>query len=299
MTLSPSRSNPKSVELGAVVIPFVIALLSVITILGMLTESALVIHARHKLFNGGETALLAAASLYPDYKTNSTTQAQLNTLVKNSYCTNNFLDASNTSLDFSQIASNTLILTSSKSVKVFFFQNYSLTVQCKLAASVPRPADGVGGVAPLAVQVFPYVQGTSYVIKDGGGAGSNGNYGALSLSGTGASDFENDLKYGYSGTISIGQSLTTKPGNMDGPTGDAVDYRLAHNGEVVIVVMTLDDPSGRDSITVYGFAAFQITGVDSHGAITGKFIDYRVSAATASATAPDSGVYTKAKLIYN
>lgn len=287
-------------ELGAIAIPFVIAFITIASLFGMLTEGSLVLHARHKLFDGAEQAVLAGANLYQsqfnlDCATTSK-QDQLLSLVKTSYCSDNFLDASNTTLDFSQISSNILTINSSKSVNVLFFKN-ALTLNCQLSVSVPQPANGLTGVAPLAMYRTDYVAGASYTIKQGGGDKyTAGNYGALALSGNGASDYESDFKNGYSGTISVGDVLNVKTGNMSGPTDDSVNYRIANGTDEVLIVLTDAFPKGSGTITVVGFAAFRVTS-SSQGSVTGTFITYKVKAA--STTTGNYGVYTHPKLLFN
>ena len=53
-----------------------------------------------------------------------------------------------------------------------------------------------------------------------------GDWGPLSLNGTGASNFTNNIQYGAGGSFSIGQLVGTEPGQMVGPTRAAFDTRL-------------------------------------------------------------------------
>lgn len=292
--------NSRAAESGVIVVPFVIAMVTIVTLLGMLTEGSLVLHARHKLTNGAESAALNAANLY---NTGNYTQTQLNDLIKNTYSSNNFLDAANTSLNFGQINSGILALTTSKSVTTLFLKK-SLTLQSTVAVDIPQPVSSTTGIAPLAMLAGDFGVGTSYTIKQGannsGDPGySPGNFGALALSGNGAADYENDFKYGYSGSIAVGQTLDVKTGNMSGGTQDGAAYRMA-NDPVVLVVLTNSFPNGSGTITVVGFAAFKVTayGTGSHsGEVTGTFIKYKI-AATGSSSQTAYGLYTKPKLLY-
>lgn len=292
-------TNPKSCQ-GVIIVPFVISILTVVTLLGMLTEASLVLHARHKLANGAESAVLSAANLY---NTGNYTQTQLNDLVKSTYSSNNFMVGANTSLDFGQISSGILALTTSKTVTTLFLKT-SLSLTSTVAVSVPQPVSSTSGVAPLAMLVGDFGVGTSYTIKQGannpGDPGySPGNFGALALSGGGSIDYENDFKYGYSGTIAVGDNLNVKTGNMSGGTQDAAAYHIA-NDPVVLVVLTDVFPNGSGTINVKGFAAFKITsyGTGSHsGEVTGTFIKYKI-AATGSSSQTAYGLYTKPKLLY-
>ncbi|MGD0291739.1 MAG: flp pilus-assembly TadE/G-like family protein [Candidatus Binataceae bacterium] len=53
-----------------------------------------------------------------------------------------------------------------------------------------------------------------------------GNWGPLALGGSGASNFASNVQNGYSGTISVGQMLTTETGKMVGPTRSSFNARL-------------------------------------------------------------------------
>lgn len=283
---------------GSVLIPFLLSVGVIVVVSGTVIESSLLLHARSRLFDGAENSLLAASNRYLIETVDETT---LNEFAYQFY-EKNMLDPDPgvTYLDYSQIADNKLLIHSKKTVPMLFLPDKELNVT--IAASVPQPVGEVGGAVPISVEEPEggFVIGTEYVIKDGGGAGSTGNYGPLALSGSGASDYEDDLKYGYEGTIKIGDLLTTKPGNVNGPTHDAIEYRLgtaSTEDDILLVVITDDDPQGRDEITVKGFAAFKVTEVDHQGAITGEFIKYKTSAEPGSGAA-NYGVYTKPKLIF-
>jgi Flp pilus assembly protein TadG len=72
--------------------------------------------------------------------------------------------------------------------------------------------------------------GHLFLLKDGssGGTGSSkGNFSALSIGGNGASTYEDGLAYGSTVAVRIGDILSTKPGNMVGPTRKGIDDRLS------------------------------------------------------------------------
>ena len=130
-----------------------------------------------------------------------------------------------------------------------------------------------------------------YVLKEGGGGGSNGNYGALSLSGNGASSYVNNIINGYDGHLRVGDYVETEPGNMSGPTVQGVNTlinRCNHTPEcthdnyssncpriiTVIMVDTLN-VNGRSNVRIAGFARFYLEAVAGHGnqsIVTGRFI---------------------------
>lgn len=280
---------------GVIAIPFLLSTFGILTLFGMLTESTLIIHSRNQLFDGAENAVLAAANLH---KTGNYSQDSLLLAIRSSYCASNNLVAASTTLDFSQIASDIIIIDSTKSVPTLFFQN-TVTVRCRLGSTIPQPASSLTGLAPIAMLESDFLLGNTYTVKQGGGGGDIGNFGCLALSGNGATDYENDFKYGYSGTISIGGTCEVKTGNMKGSTVDAVEYRMANGTEDILVVLTDEFPTGSSSsINVVGFAAFHITGVNSQGEVTGTFITYKAASGTGSSGTSDHGVYIKPKLVF-
>lgn len=73
-----------------------------------------------------------------------------------------------------------------------------------------------------------YKVGTTYSMKqDQSQTSLSGNWGALALGGNGASVYRQNLAFGYNGNIGIGSLVATEPGNIVGPTGQAVAERLA------------------------------------------------------------------------
>lgn len=151
------------------------------------------------------------------------------------------------------------------------------------------------GAAPLGVLFQDFVHGQLYRLKCGAppeyGAG---NFGALRLSGNGANAYENDLKYGYGGTIKVGDIIETQSGNMSGPTRRAISYRFAQDNRVppntiydfdrdapqIIYVPVVQPHEIQDnkikSVVVVGFAAFFISSIPGSGndsEIEGYFIE--------------------------
>ena len=181
----------------------------------------------------------------------------------------------------------------------------------EITATATAVADTAGsagcGVVPLGVtpqpgQSFQVGCSPGYILKNGGGAGSNGNYGPLDFpactdgpcaggSPQGASTFECLMKNGYCCTISKDQTLSTEPGNMSGPFRKAIFARFSADKDqregicyseyrgtgqrVIIVPITTDAGPGRTSVTVTSFGAFFIKdrpGNGSNSFLVGEFI---------------------------
>ena len=118
----------------------------------------------------------------------------------------------------------------------------------------------------------------------------------MALGGTGATNYRNNLKYGYhedleiGDLVRIGEDMTTEPGNMSGPTYDGIRYILdqdtcaSHNLSklekdcprlIVIPVVDSLDVNGRSTVKIMGFANFFLEETTYGGGKTevkGKFI---------------------------
>jgi len=161
------------------------------------------------------------------------------------------------------------------------------TVGAKALAQVSG-ISGLQGVAPLGVIWQNFIFGQLYDLKVGGGSGEGGNYGALALGGTGSSNFRDNLRHGYEGWLRTGDRVQTEPGNMSGPTKNAIEDRLAacthgctHGRHIpncprVMLVAIIDDlPDGRGEVTILGFAAFFLddhVGSGKNSFVRGRFI---------------------------
>jgi len=171
-------------------------------------------------------------------------------------------------------------------------------------------------VVPWGIPEVNYVQGQSITLKlsskspayDGGG-----NFYPLALDrslgegGSGGDVYREDVMYGFDGTVEVGDVTDTEPGNMVGPTRQAVEYRFdlaaanpewadddcSHvdygNPRVVVVPIITPLGSGRTEVTILGFGAWYITGVHG-GEVTGCFIDWTIPGGGGSG--PNYGVFT-------
>ena len=164
----------------------------------------------------------------------------------------------------------------------------------------------VNGMLPVGIDsrtTYTYGQEVSLLTGQYG----PGNWGPLALAGSGASNFASNVQYGYAGTISVGQLLTTETGQMVGPTRNAFNARLTAgvNGfpNGTFANHSIDDPrvvtvpminyaniNGSSQVPVLGFAELWLVGMDSHETISTYFIS-QVAAGTPSSTAPNYGAW--------
>ncbi|MGE5653008.1 MAG: pilus assembly protein TadG-related protein [Bacillota bacterium] len=130
---------------------------------------------------------------------------------------------------------------------------------------------GVRYAVPLGVEKQNFVYGQTYILKEGGGSGYNGNYGALAL-GLGASDYRTNLQYGYDGWLRVNQWVPTETGNMSGPTWVAMKSRFDRTDPkwsfdnatqdcpllLIVPVINTFTVNGRGEVQVVGFAAMYV-----------------------------------------
>ena len=160
------------------------------------------------------------------------------------------------------------------------------------AAAKTAPITAVySGIRPFAIEQMELEYGAQYVLKEGGGDGSNGNYGALALGGNGACKYRSNIINGYNSKLKVGDYVDTEPGNMSGPTYTGVNTLVnscSHCPKCtfdnydpgcprIITVIIVDSLSikGRKSVKIVGFASFFLEGVEGQGnesIVKGRFI---------------------------
>ncbi len=147
------------------------------------------------------------------------------------------------------------------------------------------------GIKPFAIEEQELEFGKLYILKEGGGSGSNGNYGCLALGGTGASNYKYNILNGYDGELKVGDYVTTETGNMSNPTKSAINELVNscdHCPECtyssydpdckrVMTVVIVDDLdiNGRGKVRILGFASFLVKSVEGQGnkcVVEGYFI---------------------------
>ncbi|MBU8908040.1 TadE/TadG family type IV pilus assembly protein [Desertibacillus haloalkaliphilus] len=170
------------------------------------------------------------------------------------------------------------------------------TVSASATAQVGS-LSSVRGAIPLgAYAARPLTFGDEVQLKVGSAGTDTSFFGALQLSGSGSSNFENDLTRGYQGTLSVGDILMTESGNMARPTERAIQERfrgcpyhktptyLDHPDDcarvVVIPIYKEVTPGDFSRVRIEGFGSFFINHVGrvNEGApITGVFLEYSYS----------------------
>lgn len=145
-----------------------------------------------------------------------------------------------------------------------------------------------GGIRPFGVEKFDFVYGDQVVLKQGGGSGSNGNYGGIALGGTGACVLINNALYGYAGELAIGQYVSTEPGNM----ASMIRYLSSYINSIpetfdnfsvgsqrlwTLPIMASMDVNGRAEVEIVDFGQFFVEDIyksSGKAVIKGRFVQY-------------------------
>jgi len=242
-----------------------------IGMLAFITDAGMMYLEKSRLQNAVDAIALAALQDYPNGESAMLTEAYRYAELNN---------VSPTDLVINITDSNkTITVTTNKKVQMYFARIFNITdavVQAKASAKIGAIV-ATDGIRPFAVEQQNFEFGKTYTLKKGAGGAYTGNYGALALGGTGATNYRNNLQYGYNGEleigdlIAIGEDLDTEPGNMSGPTYEGVRYilnqdtctshdlnKLQKDCPRLIVIPVIDsfDIPGRSTVKIMGFASF-------------------------------------------
>jgi hypothetical protein len=287
--------NNDNNERGAIMILVALSMIVLLLSSAFVVDIGMSYVQKSKLQSAVDASALAAAQELPDV-TSALDYA-------NQYINLNGFSPSDIDVSFSN-EDKTITVTGTKSFNYLFAKviGYNTGTLTAAAAATISTVGSVSGAVPLGLEKQTFVYGETYTLKNGGGSGHTGNYGALELGGPGANVFEDNLKYGYSGMLTVGQSVDTEPGNMKGPTDRGAEYRIDQDPTatfntvqkgssriVIIPVMDTMDVNGRKPVTIVGFAVFFLES-SSNGVITGKFMKMAVRNST-SGSGTNYGAY--------
>lgn len=267
----------------------------------LVVDVGLALAEKTHLANGLDAAALAAGQELPVDAAKARTVAI-------QYLNANNIDPARVDINISQ--NNTqIVLSGDKIVSNNFARVLGVpttTVEASSAVKVGAAVSAQGGVRPLAIADQPLVYGQTVVLKEEGGDGTNGNYGAVSFdSNYGACIFREYILHGYPGEIRVGDIIETEPGNMASSI-NTVKELIGWDPEATFDSFDRDSPrvwtipvlrswdvSGRDEVEVVGFAEFFIEDIEKKSGqaeITGRFIKFTTNGEIGE-TQTDYGVY--------
>lgn len=163
------------------------------------------------------------------------------------------------------------------------------------------------GVTPIGIDYRTSYTGGQIVTLMQGRVGP-GNWGALALGGTGASNLSQNIEYGYSGSISTGELVTTETGLAVGPISTAFNFLVAEGQSVdpggtfashtatdprvlIVPMVNFSDINGSSQVPVMGFAALWLVGMDSSGNMSTYFINQVAPGGTPDPSSTNYGAY--------
>ncbi len=178
------------------------------------------------------------------------------------------------------------------------------------ASALIVPIRAATGVVPLGVDYRTSLNFGNVVQLKQGQVGA-GNWSPLALGGTGGDNYRSNVQSGYPGKVSAGDSLQTEPGNVVGPTTQAIQYRISMGQNqfstgtfqnhdlndprvMLIPIVDFSNINGSSQVPMKGFAMMWISSIDGQGTITCYFIEQSVpnaqpdptSSASTGATTP-------------
>jgi Flp pilus assembly protein TadG len=291
-------------ERGSVTIIVAIALTVMLALAALAADVGQLYVMRERSAMVADAAALSGAQFLP-YDMDRALQTVQTYLDKNGFRGENATIALNR-------ADRTLSVTLQDRVHFTFARVLGRESEVVQAGAVARtaPLTGYNGVVPLGVVQADWKLGDPVVLKAAASNGtlSPGNYGALSLGGRGASNYEQNLQSDYTGWVRSGDWLPTETGDMAGPTLRALQTRIARDPNVtystvqkgssriiIVPVLASFQVNGRGEVQVVGFGAFFLDGVGTEGSergtVYGRFLRYHVTGES-NGSGPDFAVYT-------
>jgi len=256
---------------GMVAVFFALAMAVVMGFSTVSLDAGSLYVARQRLVDAADAAALAGAQFLPE----NPDQARL---VAEDYARRNGLPEDQILVEVAP-GGTRLTVTITRNVPFHFaliFGQRNSPVQASVTATVGN-LTSLSGTVPIGVEQGSFTYGELYTLKLGPGSTSpgpyHGNFHALALGGKGASNYRENLKWGFQKVLRVGDTVETEPGNMAGPTREGISYRLQEGaGEtwtnygkqsrrrVYVPVVDSFEVDGRKEVKIVGFAAFFLEG---------------------------------------
>lgn len=295
---------PRKSQRGSSVVIFGISIFVIMGFSALVTDVGMMAYHRARLSNAVDSAALAGAQELI-YQTGSASMKASDYLRKNGYQSASY---SITTED----GGSAIRVSASYTVDFLFAKAlgfHSRPVHVTAKGKVLPVIAVNNGIRPFAIEDQALQYGTSYLLKEGGGDGTTGNYGAISLGGTGSKVYYSNVVNGYSGRLMVGDYIDTEPGNMSGPTESGIETLLSqcpHTPKcafdqfvpgcpkiVTIVIVDSLNVNGRSTVQIKGFASFFLEGVGGSGndsEVKGRFIR-TVTSGEMAESQTDYGLY--------
>ncbi|MEN6347845.1 MAG: Tad domain-containing protein [Syntrophomonas sp.] len=292
---------------GSISVVVALSLVILVGSVALVTDAGLLYINRERMVNALDSAVLAGVKELPVNPAEALDTAY-------GYGVANGLSSEESSFEIGN-ENCSVAGSASREVGLFFaralgINERSITVQSKARIA---PVSSVKGVVPFGVLERDFTFGQQVTLKVGPDDNVySGWYGVLSLGGTGSSNYEHNVKYGYNGEISIGDIIAIESGNMSGPTRDGIEYRLQECRHIphctidsfvdgclrilivpIINIEEINDGGHPSKVKVAGFGAFLVDSCSGNGAesiINGSFVRYVISGKS-DGSISDYGLY--------
>jgi Flp pilus assembly protein TadG len=314
-------------ERGQSIVIFAISGTAMIALVGLSVDVGMLLLTRADLQKAADAAVTAGAQNLPDSVTAST--------VARDYVSKNAGSSAAAAVTVKQTysANDTIVVVAQKRVNYSFLRVLGLAGADVTATATARVGNYVGGngllpwgfVSNSTNSCFlgfsngnpQFKQNQSCKLKSGA-PGAGGDFGAISLDGTGASTYRTTIVNGSTKSFVIGDKVYPETGNMTGPTLQGAQDRFAKpapascksnkmedvlhmtNGVVsivpgceysprIVLLPVVDQINNPQASTILGFAFMfmeDVKNAGGHTEVTAQFVKF--------VTAIPGGIYTGA-----
>jgi len=331
MQVARGRLRGSTAERGSVLVMFALGMSGFLGLVGMSVDIGRLVYQRTDLQKVADAAALAAAQDLPD--TDAATATVNSYVAKNGGATATIVFSNTYS------ANDTITVTATRDISYWFLRFVGMTGASPHASAKTRAGVYVGGsgLVPWGLiasnnynskllqnacylgqvnGVPTFKQNTQCVLKYGAGTNSGGDFGALSLGGSGGSLYRANIGQGSSQSFKVGDQVPSETGNMQGPSGQGIADRFSLPAPIgcpgndrddvlmdgpggvvsirpgceasprIVVIPVVDKIQNPEMSTILGFAFMYLTGSSTNGGqsqVTGEFVKY--------VTAIPGGVY--------
>lgn len=232
-------------EGGQAVVLFAAGLVVMCAMVGMAIDFGHVYYTRTDLQKVADAAVFAGAQDLPS-------QGAATTSANNFVASNGSAGTTATvTIQQTYSANDTIAVTATRHVDFTFLKVIGMSGKDVSASAKARIGYYVGGAGLLpwgfvasndsnstllqnpcylgndAFGVPQFKQNQSCTIKYGAGSSSGGDFGALSLGGTGGSVYRGNITHGSTLPFKVGDQVDSETGNVQGPTGQGISDRFA------------------------------------------------------------------------
>jgi Flp pilus assembly protein TadG len=284
---------------GQSIVLIMIAMPALLGILTLLIDVGDLYVTRVRLQTACDTAALAGANYLPNYQSQAVSTSQSYALANGLAVTE--INSITVAADGKSVAISTtrqvpcifcLALGASTAHADETGTSGSSNGVSASATAVIVPVKSAIGIVPLGVDYRTNLNFGNQVTLHQGQIGA-GNWDSLALGGTGGSNYSNNLANGYPSLQTVGDLLTTEPGNKIGPTQTGVNTRVSNGSSqfpsgtfgnhdlsdprvVTVPLVDWSNINGRSETPLKGFAKMWLVSVSSNGNVTCYFIQESV-----------------------